>query len=82
MLAHRIVLDAQARFAGATGAALVADILREVPVPAQRAPLEGLSIRRELPRHATAGEPFVDRVVLANRGTRAATARPRTALPI
>jgi MoxR-like ATPase len=34
VLAHRIVLDAQARFAGATGAALVADILREVPVPA------------------------------------------------
>ncbi|MEW5862049.1 MAG: AAA family ATPase [Pseudomonadota bacterium] len=34
VLAHRIVLDTQARFAGATGAALVADILREVPVPA------------------------------------------------
>jgi len=34
VLAHRIVLDAQARFAGATGGALVADILREVPVPA------------------------------------------------
>ncbi|MEW5862048.1 MAG: DUF58 domain-containing protein [Pseudomonadota bacterium] len=38
---------------------------------AQRAPLKGLSARRELPRHATAGEPFVYRVVLANRGTRA-----------
>jgi MoxR-like ATPase len=34
VLAHRIVLDPQARFAGATGAALVGDILREVPVPA------------------------------------------------
>ena len=34
VLAHRMVLDPQAKFAGATGAALVADILREVPVPA------------------------------------------------
>jgi MoxR-like ATPase len=34
VLAHRIVLDPQARFSGATGVALVADILREVPVPA------------------------------------------------
>jgi len=33
VLAHRIVLDPQARFSGATGAALVVDILREVPVP-------------------------------------------------
>jgi MoxR-like ATPase len=34
VLAHRMVLDSQAKFAGATGAALVAEILREVPVPA------------------------------------------------
>jgi MoxR-like ATPase len=34
VLAHRMVLDPQAKFAGATGAALVTDILREVPVPA------------------------------------------------
>jgi len=34
VLAHRIVLDPQARFAGTTAAALVADLLREVPVPA------------------------------------------------
>jgi MoxR-like ATPase len=34
VLAHRIVLDAQARFAGASGAALVAEILRSTPVPA------------------------------------------------
>jgi MoxR-like ATPase len=34
VLAHRMVLDPQAKFAGATGAALVAEILREVPVPA------------------------------------------------
>jgi MoxR-like ATPase len=34
VLAHRMVLDPQAKFAGATGAALVIDILREVPVPA------------------------------------------------
>ena len=33
VLAHRMVLDPQAKFAGVTGAALVADILREVPVP-------------------------------------------------
>jgi len=38
---------------------------------ALRAPLKGLSARRELPRYATAGEPFVYRVVVANRGTRA-----------
>jgi uncharacterized protein (DUF58 family) len=36
-----------------------------------RAPLRGLSARRELPRYATAGEPFVYRVVVANRGARA-----------
>jgi hypothetical protein len=29
-----MVLDPQAKFGGLTGAALVADILREVPVPA------------------------------------------------
>jgi hypothetical protein len=29
-----MVLDPQAKFAGTTAAALVADILREVPVPA------------------------------------------------
>jgi MoxR-like ATPase len=34
VLAHRMVLDPQAKFGGLTGAALVADILREVPVPA------------------------------------------------
>ncbi|HTP62218.1 MAG TPA: MoxR family ATPase [Burkholderiales bacterium] len=34
VLAHRMVLDPQAKFAGATAAALVGDILREVPVPA------------------------------------------------
>ncbi len=33
-LAHRMVLDPQARFAGATAQSLVADILREVKVPA------------------------------------------------
>jgi MoxR-like ATPase len=34
VLAHRIVLDPQARFAGASAQALVGDILREVKVPA------------------------------------------------
>ena len=34
VLAHRMVLDPQAKFAGASAAALVGDILREVPVPA------------------------------------------------
>ena len=33
VLAHRMVLDPQARFAGASGAALVAEIVREVKVP-------------------------------------------------
>jgi len=33
VLAHRMVLDPQAKFAGATGQALVADVLREVKVP-------------------------------------------------
>jgi MoxR-like ATPase len=33
-LAHRMVLDPQAKFAGASAAALVAEILKEVPVPA------------------------------------------------
>jgi MoxR-like ATPase len=33
VLAHRMVLDPQAKFAGTSAAALVADILREVPVP-------------------------------------------------
>ncbi len=33
VLAHRMVLDPQAKFAGATARALVADILREVKVP-------------------------------------------------
>ena len=33
VLAHRMVLDPQARFAGASPKALVAEILREVPVP-------------------------------------------------
>ncbi len=34
VLAHRIVLDPQAKFAGASPAALVGDILREVRIPA------------------------------------------------
>jgi len=34
VLAHRIVLDPEAKFAGASAAALVGDILREVKVPA------------------------------------------------
>jgi len=34
VLAHRMVLDPQARFSGASGASLVADILRATPVPA------------------------------------------------
>ncbi len=34
VLAHRIVLDPQAKFAGASGASLVADLLRETRVPA------------------------------------------------
>ncbi|HXR58609.1 MAG TPA: MoxR family ATPase [Burkholderiales bacterium] len=34
VLAHRLVLDPQAKFSGASGASLVADILRQVPVPA------------------------------------------------
>ena len=34
VLAHRLVLDPQAKFSGASGAGLIADILREVPVPA------------------------------------------------
>lgn len=38
---------------------------------ALRAPRKWLSVRKELPRYATAGEPFVYRVVVANRGTRA-----------
>jgi MoxR-like ATPase len=33
-LAHRIVLDPQAKFAGASGASLVAELLRETKVPA------------------------------------------------
>jgi MoxR-like ATPase len=33
-LAHRMVLDPQARFAGVSATALVAGLLREVPVPA------------------------------------------------
>ncbi|MBI2752169.1 MAG: MoxR family ATPase [Betaproteobacteria bacterium] len=33
VLAHRMVLDPQAKFAGATGQALVADVLREAKVP-------------------------------------------------
>ena len=33
VLAHRMVLDPQAKFGGLTGAARVAEILREVPVP-------------------------------------------------
>src|SRR5262249_37663388 len=34
VLAHRMVLDPQAKFAGASGAGLVADILRDAKVPA------------------------------------------------
>ncbi|TAK85983.1 MAG: MoxR family ATPase [Betaproteobacteria bacterium] len=34
VLAHRMVLDPQAKFAGATGATLIADILRETRIPA------------------------------------------------
>jgi MoxR-like ATPase len=34
VLAHRMVLDPQAKFSGVSAAALVGDILREVPVPA------------------------------------------------
>ena len=34
VLAHRVVLDPQAKFAGASSASLVADLLRETPVPA------------------------------------------------
>jgi len=34
VLAHRLVLDPQARFAGASAAALVADVVREAKVPA------------------------------------------------
>ena len=34
VLAHRLVLDPQAKFAGASAAALVGDIVREVRVPA------------------------------------------------
>ena len=34
VLAHRIVLDPQAKFGGATGASLVAEIVRETPIPA------------------------------------------------
>ena len=34
VLAHRVVLDPQARFAGATPQQVVADVLRAVPVPA------------------------------------------------
>jgi len=34
VLAHRLVLDPQARFAGASAAALIADIVRETKVPA------------------------------------------------
>jgi MoxR-like ATPase len=33
-LAHRIVLDPQAKFAGASGASLVGELLRDTPVPA------------------------------------------------
>jgi MoxR-like ATPase len=33
-LAHRMVLDPQARFAGVSAASLVGDLLREVKVPA------------------------------------------------
>ena len=34
VLAHRMVLDPQAKFAGTTAAALIADVVRGVPVPA------------------------------------------------
>ena len=34
VLAHRIVLQPQARYAGASGASIVADALDTVPVPA------------------------------------------------
>jgi MoxR-like ATPase len=34
VLAHRMVLDPQAKFAGATGATLIGDILRETRIPA------------------------------------------------
>ena len=34
VLAHRIVLDPQAKFAGASGAALIAELLRATPIPA------------------------------------------------
>jgi MoxR-like ATPase len=34
VLAHRLVLDPQAKFSGASGAGLVSDVLRAVPVPA------------------------------------------------
>ena len=34
VLAHRIVLDPQAKFAGASGASLVSDLVKETPVPA------------------------------------------------
>jgi MoxR-like ATPase len=34
VLAHRMVIDPQARFAGTSAATLVADIVREVRVPA------------------------------------------------
>ena len=34
VLAHRLVLDPQARFAGASANALIADIVREAKVPA------------------------------------------------
>ena len=33
VLAHRVVLDPQARFSGATPQQVVADVLRAVPVP-------------------------------------------------
>jgi len=34
VLAHRLVLDPQAKFAGMSAASLVADIVREAKVPA------------------------------------------------
>ena len=34
VLAHRLVLDPQAKFAGSTAQQVVADVLRAVPVPA------------------------------------------------
>jgi MoxR-like ATPase len=34
VLSHRIVVDPQAKFSGASGAAIVAEALKEVPVPA------------------------------------------------